>query len=137
VLLTTPNLEYRPAVREHAGPFTTVENGDHVRRGYTRWHLIELCEAAGLRAEQPDAQRPAEPEGNVVHVHRGSDERESGAAAHGAAHLGRVDARSRRHQPHSVAAVLFRRRRRSCASRTTVKIAIITHRVARGDGQGR
>lgn len=55
VLLTTPNLEYRPVVREDAGPFTTTENGGHVRRGYTRSHLIELCEQAGLRAEGLDA----------------------------------------------------------------------------------
>ena len=60
VLLTTPNLEYRPVVREHAGPFTPVENGDHVRRGYTRSHLIELCEQAkplmftSLRRERAD-----------------------------------------------------------------------------------
>lgn len=52
VLLTTPNLEYRPLVPEHAGPFSSVENGEHVRRGYTRSHLVELCEQAGLRIEE-------------------------------------------------------------------------------------
>jgi len=52
VLLTTPNLEYRALVPDHAGPFTKVENGDHVRRGYTRSHLAELCEQAGLLVEE-------------------------------------------------------------------------------------
>jgi 2-polyprenyl-3-methyl-5-hydroxy-6-metoxy-1,4-benzoquinol methylase len=55
LLLSTPNLEYRPIVRDHAGPFTEVENGDHVRRGYTRAHLVELCEDAGLRLEAFDS----------------------------------------------------------------------------------
>jgi SAM-dependent methyltransferase len=55
VLLTTPNLEYRPLVPEHAGPFSSVENGEHVRRGYTRSHLLELCEQAGLRVEEVSA----------------------------------------------------------------------------------
>jgi len=52
LLLSTPNLEYRPIVDDHAGPFTEVENGDHVRRGYARAHLIELCDDAGLRVEE-------------------------------------------------------------------------------------
>lgn len=52
VLLTTPNLEYRPVVPEHAGPFSEVENGEHVRRGYNRSHLLELCEQTGLRVEE-------------------------------------------------------------------------------------
>ena len=52
ILLTTPNLEYRAVVREHEGPFTTVENGEHVRRGYTRSHLTELCQQAGLLVEE-------------------------------------------------------------------------------------
>ena len=33
------------------GPFSRVEDGRHVRRGYTPQMLIELCEHAGLRAE--------------------------------------------------------------------------------------
>jgi 2-polyprenyl-3-methyl-5-hydroxy-6-metoxy-1,4-benzoquinol methylase len=52
ILLTTPNLDYRPLVPEHAGPFSTVEDGGHVRRGYTRSHLVELCEKVGLRIEE-------------------------------------------------------------------------------------
>jgi len=55
ILLTTPNLDYRPIVPEHAGPFSTVEDGEHVRRGYTRAHLTELCEQAGLKVEEYDS----------------------------------------------------------------------------------
>jgi 2-polyprenyl-3-methyl-5-hydroxy-6-metoxy-1,4-benzoquinol methylase len=51
VLLTTPNLLYRAVVPEHAGPFSSSENGEHVRRGYTKSHLIELCQQAGLIPE--------------------------------------------------------------------------------------
>jgi len=55
LLLTTPNVDYRPIVPEHAGPFTEVENGDHVRRGYTREQLVELAREAGLAVEELDA----------------------------------------------------------------------------------
>jgi 2-polyprenyl-3-methyl-5-hydroxy-6-metoxy-1,4-benzoquinol methylase len=55
LLLTTPNLEYRPIVPEHAGPFTEIENGEHVRRGYTRAQLRELASAAGLSVEELDS----------------------------------------------------------------------------------
>lgn len=55
LLLTTPNLEYRAVIREHEGPFSVVEDGEHVRRGYTRAHVVELCEQAGLRVEEMDA----------------------------------------------------------------------------------
>jgi 2-polyprenyl-3-methyl-5-hydroxy-6-metoxy-1,4-benzoquinol methylase len=52
LLLTTPNLEYRPIVPEHAGPFAEVENGEHVRRGYSRSQLLELASEAGLVVEE-------------------------------------------------------------------------------------
>lgn len=55
VLLTTPNLTARPIVPEHAGPFSIVEDGGHVRRGYTTSHLVELCEDAGLRIGEFDS----------------------------------------------------------------------------------
>lgn len=55
ILLTTPNLDYHPIVPEHAGPFTSVEDGEHVRRGYTRAHLLELCDQAGLRVDEVDS----------------------------------------------------------------------------------
>ena len=52
ILLTTPNLQYRAVVPEHAGPFSSLENGEHVRRGYTKSHLVELCQQAGLIPEE-------------------------------------------------------------------------------------
>jgi 2-polyprenyl-3-methyl-5-hydroxy-6-metoxy-1,4-benzoquinol methylase len=48
LLLTTPNFDYRAIVPEHDGPFSLVEDGGHVRRGYTRAELVALCEEAGL-----------------------------------------------------------------------------------------
>lgn len=51
LLLTTPNLGYRAIIPEHEGPFSTVEDGQHVRRGYTREMLVDLCEDAGLSVE--------------------------------------------------------------------------------------
>jgi len=55
LLLTTPNVDYRPIVPEHAGPFAEVENGEHVRRGYTRAQLVELATGAGLAVDEVDA----------------------------------------------------------------------------------
>lgn len=52
LVLTTPNQNYRAITAEDNGPFPVVENGWHVRRGYTRAMLEELCAAAGLRIEQ-------------------------------------------------------------------------------------
>ena len=48
LLLTTPNADYRPIDRTHAGPFLPIEDGRHVRKGYTFEQLRELCESAGL-----------------------------------------------------------------------------------------
>lgn len=48
LLLTTPNHFYRAITRTDEGPFTKVENGDHVRRGYTSAMLQELCSDAGF-----------------------------------------------------------------------------------------
>ncbi len=52
LLLTTPYLHYRPMMPQDRGPFSTVEDGGHVRRGYTPAMLEELCQQAGLRLEQ-------------------------------------------------------------------------------------
>ena len=52
LLLTTPNYDYRPISAGDLGPFSPIENGGHVRRGYTPAHLIELCEIAGLEPEE-------------------------------------------------------------------------------------
>ncbi len=49
LLLTTPNFNYRPITRSDGGPFSHVEDGGHVRRGYTPDDLKHLCASAGLR----------------------------------------------------------------------------------------
>jgi len=50
LLLTTPFLEYRAITESDNGPFSTHEDGGHVRRGYTKAMLEELCSSAGLVA---------------------------------------------------------------------------------------
>jgi SAM-dependent methyltransferase len=54
LLLTTPNFYYKPIDRYDNGPFLPVEDGGHVRRGYTPIDLSELCAAAGLRVAAVD-----------------------------------------------------------------------------------
>src|SRR5262245_35429911 len=51
LLLTTPNYHYRPITKMDEGPFSTTEDGWHVRRGYTDAMLRELCEQSGLVCE--------------------------------------------------------------------------------------
>lgn len=51
LVLSTPNKDYRAITAIDDGPFPTVENGWHVRRGYTAAMLRELAEGAGLRVE--------------------------------------------------------------------------------------
>jgi SAM-dependent methyltransferase len=51
LLLTTPYHHYRAITRGDDGPFSTVEDGWHLRRGHTRQMLEELCAEAGLRVE--------------------------------------------------------------------------------------
>ena len=52
LLLTTPNYHYRPMDSGDLGPFPKVENGSHVRRGYSRGQLAELCERSGFIVEE-------------------------------------------------------------------------------------
>jgi 2-polyprenyl-3-methyl-5-hydroxy-6-metoxy-1,4-benzoquinol methylase len=52
LLLTTPYFHYRPIASSDIGPFVELENGAHVRRGYTRAMLEELCSHANLRVEE-------------------------------------------------------------------------------------
>jgi SAM-dependent methyltransferase len=52
LLLTTPYLLYRPISGGDMGPFSKTEDGWHVRRGYTKAMLEELCAQAGLIPEQ-------------------------------------------------------------------------------------
>ncbi|MEK9780981.1 MAG: class I SAM-dependent methyltransferase, partial [Gammaproteobacteria bacterium] len=54
LLLTSPNILYFPLSKEDLGPFETEENGGHVRRGYSKEMLKELCELSGFRVEKFD-----------------------------------------------------------------------------------
>jgi 2-polyprenyl-3-methyl-5-hydroxy-6-metoxy-1,4-benzoquinol methylase len=47
LLLTTPNYDYKPMGGDE-GPFSPIEDGRHVRRGYTRHDLEKLCGTCGL-----------------------------------------------------------------------------------------
>jgi SAM-dependent methyltransferase len=51
LLLTTPFLMFRAITPAENGPFSTVEDGSHVRRGYTKAMLEELCRESGLACE--------------------------------------------------------------------------------------
>ena len=52
LLLTTPYLLYIAISPSDMGPFSTVEDGWHVRRGYSGVMLNELCEDSGLKVER-------------------------------------------------------------------------------------
>lgn len=49
LLLTTPNFNYRPITKGDNGPFSDVEDGGHVRRGYTPETLRALCASTELK----------------------------------------------------------------------------------------
>ena len=48
LLLTTPYFNYRHITSGDKGPFSKVEDGGHVRRGYTKAMIEELCNQANL-----------------------------------------------------------------------------------------
>jgi SAM-dependent methyltransferase len=52
LLLTAPYSLYRPMSAEDLGPFSKVEDGWHVRRGYSSAMLEELCAVSGLVPER-------------------------------------------------------------------------------------
>lgn len=52
LLLTTPNFFYRSISHGDNGPFLKEETGWHVKRGYIKTELQELCEIAGLSIEE-------------------------------------------------------------------------------------
>lgn len=54
LLLTTPYLNYKHISRNDLGPFSSVEDGGHVRRGYTESMLKELCQLTGFQVEKID-----------------------------------------------------------------------------------
>jgi SAM-dependent methyltransferase len=51
LLLTTPNFNLRPIDPAHAGPFPSIEDGGHVRKGYTPEDLLRICRRAELRVQ--------------------------------------------------------------------------------------
>ena len=52
LFLTTPYLRHKELDDYDMGPWVPVEDGAHVRRGYSRAMLNELCNQAGLIVEQ-------------------------------------------------------------------------------------
>jgi SAM-dependent methyltransferase len=52
LVLTTPNQEYIPMDAGDAGPFSEIEDGQHVRKGYTPERLNYLTEQAGLEVRE-------------------------------------------------------------------------------------
>ena len=51
LLLTTPNYYFKALDRGDDGPYEPIEDGRHVRRGYSRIELIELLEFHGFLVE--------------------------------------------------------------------------------------
>ena len=51
LLLTTPNFYYKSITDSDNGPFRKVEDGWHIRRGYSREMLKELCYQSGFKIE--------------------------------------------------------------------------------------
>jgi 2-polyprenyl-3-methyl-5-hydroxy-6-metoxy-1,4-benzoquinol methylase len=52
LLLSTPYFLNIPISKSDTGPFQKVEDGSHMRKGYTSNMLIELCSNAGLNVEE-------------------------------------------------------------------------------------
>jgi SAM-dependent methyltransferase len=52
LLLTAPNYFFSPITSGDSGPFPEVEDGSHMRRGYSKGMLQELCHEAGLICEE-------------------------------------------------------------------------------------
>ena len=51
MLLTTPYLYYQAISEVDKGPFIEEDNGAHVRRGYNKEMLKELCNQSGFKIE--------------------------------------------------------------------------------------
>jgi SAM-dependent methyltransferase len=52
LLLTTPNFNFWPMSADDLGPYEKVEDGRHVRRGYSPTMLLELCKLSGMEVER-------------------------------------------------------------------------------------
>lgn len=55
LLLTSPNRYYRATTAGELGPFSPVEDGSHVRRGYSRASLVDTLRGSGLVVEEFDS----------------------------------------------------------------------------------
>lgn len=49
LILSTPNLSLRPISKNDNGPFSDIEDGSHVRKGYKKEDLYDLCQLSGLQ----------------------------------------------------------------------------------------
>ena len=52
LVFSTPYYFYKPISRSDQGPFSEEETGGHVRRGYTKSMLKELCLVSGFQIEE-------------------------------------------------------------------------------------
>lgn len=52
--LTTPNMKFIPISDEDDKPLSIIEDGGHVRRGYTPEDFDRLCKTAGMKVEEID-----------------------------------------------------------------------------------
>ncbi len=52
LFLTTPNIDYRPIDKDDYGPYPPIEDGRHVRKGYSAEDLRRLCAQAGLTVQE-------------------------------------------------------------------------------------
>ena len=52
LLLTTPNYYYKSITNSDNGPFSKEEDGWHVRRGYSKEMLRELCIKSAFKIEE-------------------------------------------------------------------------------------
>jgi 2-polyprenyl-3-methyl-5-hydroxy-6-metoxy-1,4-benzoquinol methylase len=52
LIFTAPNYFYTPISKGDMGPFRKVEDGGHVRKGYTAQMLSELCELSNFKVEK-------------------------------------------------------------------------------------
>jgi SAM-dependent methyltransferase len=49
LLLTSPSIKFRPITRACEGPYLPIEDGRHVRKGYSPEILQEICAAANVK----------------------------------------------------------------------------------------
>ncbi|MGH6827899.1 MAG: class I SAM-dependent methyltransferase [Rhizomicrobium sp.] len=52
LFLTTPSSDYRPITRSDLGPFSTIEDGGHVRKGYCANDLRDLCAQSNFEVQR-------------------------------------------------------------------------------------